>query len=54
MNYAASLQILCTMGQGFEKIDLSPSESWDLFKNDQHKSGVNISLRAGTLAAEEF
>ena len=25
------------MGQGSEKIDLSPSESWDLVQNDQHK-----------------
>ena len=25
------------MDQGFEKIDLSPSESWDIFQNDQHK-----------------
>ena len=26
-----------TMGQGSEKIDLSPSESWDLLQNDQRK-----------------
>ena len=33
-----------TMGQGSKKIDLSPSESWNIFLNDQHKLHFTLDI----------
>ena len=37
-------QNLLLQGQGSEKIDLSPSESWDLVQNDQHKLHFTLDI----------
>ena len=33
-----------TMGQGSKKIGLSPSESWDIFQNHQHKFRFTLDI----------
>ena len=38
------------MGQGSEKIDLSPSESWEIvFQNDQHKLHFTLDISVSVL-----
>ena len=41
---ASSMLHFCTMGPGSEKIDLSPSKSWDTFQNDQHNLHFTLDI----------